>query len=290
MKYLYILLISVSFAANFADPSLIQINANSYALGNIGAFINNSSVMFDNSSFLNKIDNNSSLSSLQLFNGYSYYNLAIKYDNMAFGFLRNSIEDNTTTIDSDGDVIPNGSYSYNNNIVFLSYFKKINRVLYGINFKYFFSNLYNVSASGLNLDFSSTYMVASNIYMSTNLKNVLNYGHKGIAWSGNYKENLPFSLALSIKHIGNDYDVYGKMVFDSNSNVATKHLGFSYKLFITELLAGYSEYLEDGILKNTINFGVNISVGMVGISYAYKPIAFDYLNSVNHYASFSINF
>lgn len=274
---------------SYLDPSIMNINAYSLGIGGVSAFANDSTAIFDNASYLIKQNNNVAVSYLNLMGEIDYINISMKLGDYGFGILRNQIMDNVTGTDQNGKFYSKGTYGYSNNVIYLS--KALNNdseMPLAITLKVFYSNIYENSALGANINLSSTYKVTDRIMISNVIKNILNYGQDSIFWSTGTVEDLPVSYEFCMKYEWQDITLFGKLVYCKDITTEnTKHFGLSYRYSVFEFLVGYSEYVKDGELNFTLNGGIGVRMNGIKLDYSYKPVSQEYYSSLNHFITMS---
>ncbi len=276
MRFSCILIIlSVVFSATFYnDPILIHKNSKTVALGNIGEFNEDASAIFDNPSYLSTQENNITITHYRFMSDFTYSNLAANYGPFGFGLVMIGASDYNTAVDAYGEFIPAGSYSYNNAVYLLSHSSQRNNLCFGVTGKLYTSNLDNISASGFNIDASTTILLKE-LTISAIITNLFNNGKNSIKWNnGDNTEDLHSTLALAGMYNLNPVKLYAKTTAFLNAPIDPLiNLGASYSIeSLVDLMLGYTQYYSDNKKQSAMSYGVAINLGNLGVTYSANPV------------------
>jgi hypothetical protein len=277
--FLSLILVSIGFCSNtYDDPSLLGLSPRSIALGNIGAFDKQASILYLNPSLVGRVKDGVTLFTTTILEEYNYLALAGTYQGYGIGLVRMSISDSTTGIE-DGKFVSTGSYSYSDNVFYLSQAYKIEDTILGVSAKFYLANIADNTAMGVNADVSITQKISKDVLYVMTIQNFINSGQKSLFWSDSINHlpliidhNLRYRLGFLDFYLKNRYQKQGTTYHYSSVGIRA-HFG------TMDLLLGF---------ERRPRVGVEMQISGINVAYAY-----DFRDSLignNHYFSIGYQF
>lgn len=290
--FLCLILCGAALAETAPDPIRIAVGARQLGMGKAFAGLADdvSSVFLNPAGIANATSWQVTSMSGQLFEEFNYLSLSglypTEYGNFAVAYVGSSIAGALPTrIEAGSEADPvivvdtsRDTMSYSNNLVLLSYGRKIGRVNLGANLKLFSVNLCGGSARGNELDIGIQAKPLSWLSLGANIQNALPAGlggklyYEGSGWSEEYPAVLKIGAAIDLHRV--------KLLADLDREIeranlpALMHLGVEWKpIELLAIRAGIDQDMVGTGTVNNLTAGAGIYYGNFRFDYAYHQFA-----------------
>ncbi|MGA0241956.1 MAG: hypothetical protein ACO3K7_03025 [Candidatus Marinamargulisbacteria bacterium] len=268
--------------------------------GNIEGFSAGANSVFENPAGLYRVNTlSTSVFATTIMKEVNYRNVSLAFKSsigvIAVGYMDAGVDDIiTTTMDSNKNVVANGTFSYKNRVIKVGYQNTVTDQLHwGVNAVGYMNELHTYSGTGYNIDAGLIYLL-SNLEVSLFARNLIpmqvTYSDsEDKTYSG--KEDMPLQTILSLGYGWGDLDMMGQFKYDGVNTLIGAGLDYTpgFLWDALTLSVGYKEFSVLDSTDNTMTFGVGLNLFGLSLDYAYeKSDHFEY--DANNFASVGIDF
>jgi hypothetical protein len=281
-----------ALAETAPDPIRIAVGARQLGMGKAftGLADDVSSIFLNPAGIANATSWQVTSMSGQLFEEFNYLSLSglypTEHGNFAVAYVGSSIDGALPTrieagTEADPVIVVDTSrspMSYSNNLILLSYGRKMGRLNLGANLKFFSVNLCGGSAQGNELDLGIQGKPLPWLSLGATIQNALPAGmggklyYQGSGWSEEYPAVLKIGAAIDLHRVKLLADLDREM---ERANVpALMHLGVEWKpMELIAIRAGIDQDAVGGETVNNLTAGAGLYYGNFRFDYAYHQFA-----------------